>query len=104
MSIHTTNNEFFFIAFGFVLALTTIFKENHCGTSPKKPSPIDRLKRIFSFREEKSSSKSSKTEAKKQMKAERAAQWQEDEKSVRAGTCTFHVKVKYPERSLFAED
>lgn len=74
-------------------------KENHCVISPMKTSsPIDRLKRIFTFRE--SSPKSNKKEKKKQKKIERTVRWQEDENAVRAGTCIFHVKVKYPEYSF----
>ena len=70
-----------------------MMKENHCVTPPKKSSPIDRLKRIFHFREENSSPKSTKNGKKKQSKVDRTIQWQEDEKAVRAGTCTFHLKV-----------
>lgn len=74
-----------------LLTTSMMMKEKNRVLSPKKSSPIDRLKRIFHFRDENSLSNS--IGKKKASKAERAIKWQEDEKAVRAGTCSFHVKV-----------
>ncbi len=61
--------------------------------SPKKLSPIDRLRRTLSIRNRKKEN-TGPSSIKNGTKAKKPLQWQEDEKSVRVGTCSFNVKVK----------
>ena len=52
---------------------------------------MDRLRRTLSFR-------SRKKKRREQTESTKPHQWQEDERKVREGTCSFQVKVGLPPR------
>jgi hypothetical protein len=68
----------------------------------KKPRQMDRLRRTLSFRSKKkenistdtpSSTLTTKNGNNTKTAEGKPLQWQDDEKSVRVGNCSFHVKV-----------
>ena len=64
------------------------------STRRQKSLQMDRLRRTLSFHSEKKAKATSNAQPSASTVKQKPLQWQEDEKAVRLGTCSFTVKVR----------